>query len=71
MAWETVGAVVKARFKRERVEVYRSELLYLLVKRHYRGVTEPAKLVNTTMMDARKHEPDKNIIKGLIDKLKG
>lgn len=61
--------LLKARYKREKVEAYNSELLYLLVKMHYDGVKAPNQFIDDIWNGKRTQKPDKEIIPNLLKKL--
>lgn len=59
-----------ARFKREKVQAYQSELVYLMVKRHYTGVTAPSEFADKVWKPPVKRKPDREIVSDLISKLR-
>ena len=58
-----------ARARRERLDLYRDELIYLLVKRHYQGVTTPTEMSEKLMKPSRRPKPAKKVIADVIRKL--
>ena len=64
-----LGNLLVARLKRERLETYQSELMYLLVKRQYRGVESPAELAERVYKPPTKPKPAKQIIADIKRKL--
>lgn len=71
--FRTIGPVLRARFKRERVEIYNADLVYLLVKRYYENVDAPGEHADKVMMPKADANPQKDgsIIDNLIKKLGG
>jgi len=61
--------VLRARHKKQKAEMYGTELLYLLVKRYYDGVTAPHEHFNNIWLGQKAQEPDNKIIPNLIKRL--
>jgi len=65
-------SVLAARVRREQIERYQTELIYLLVKRHYDGVISPGEYVNSVWMPERIDKRDsKTIVSDMVKKLGG
>ena len=64
-----LGSLLVARLKRERIESYKSELTYLLVKRQYRGVESPAEVAERIYKPPTKPKAAKQIIADILQKL--
>lgn len=65
----TLGQLLVARRKREQIETYRSHMVYLLAKKHYKGITPPQDFERSVMEIRRKAVPDGNIIDSIRKKL--
>lgn len=65
-------SVLAARVRQEQIEQYQTELIYLLVKRHYDGVITPGEYVKTVWMPERIDKRDsKTIVSDMVKKLGG
>ena len=68
---QSLGTLLRARHKREKIANYNTELLYLLAKTRYEGITPPNEFVNELYYGQRQKESDGKIVDGLIKKLAG
>ena len=68
---QSLGTLLKARHKREKIENYKTELLYLLTKTRYEGITPPNEFVNELYYGQRQKKDDVKIVDNLIKKLTG
>ena len=69
LSTRALGTLLKARYKRERLETHKAELVYLLVKRHYKGVTSPSEAVEMLFDPKTKPKSASQIRRDLIAKL--
>lgn len=60
--------LLRAQSKRERKRMYGDEMLYLLVKRHYKGVDSPQDL-HKALTTPRKALPKEKVIASILRKL--
>ena len=67
----SLGTLLIARMKQEKLMIYGQHLLYLDVKRHYKGVTEPKDFCEELFSPKREQKPDNDIIPDLIKRLGG
>jgi len=65
----SLGTLLIARLKQEKVEIYRQHLLYLDVKRHYKGLVAPKDFYEEMFAPRRQYKPDNEIIPDLIKRL--
>lgn len=63
-----LGAL-KARARRDRLTLYRDELIYLDVKRHYRGVTSPTDMSKRLMEQEHIEKTAQQVIADILKKL--
>ena len=63
-----MGAL-NARARRDRLALYRDELIYLDVKRHYSGVTNPPDVSKRLIEQERIDKPAKQVIADILKKL--
>lgn len=59
-----------ARARREKMQMYQQELIYLLVKRFYSGVSSPSEVEKKIYKPRVIRKPDKAIVSGLIERLR-
>ena len=64
-----LGSLLAARLKMEKIRLYDSNLLHLLVKKSYKDVTAPADYVNALLMPPPKPLSKKEVIAELKKKL--
>lgn len=68
---QSLGVLLQARFKREKIENYKTELIYLLAKTRFDGITPPNEFVNEIYYGQRQKKADVKIVDNLIKKLTG
>jgi len=66
-----LSGVLQARFKQEKIDNYRNELIYLLVKTRYENVISPNEFVNNLYRSKKREDSAETIINKLIKKLRG
>ena len=71
LSMRTLGSLLVARLKRERMESYQSQLTYLLVKRSFPDVAPPHEYAEKIMKTQPKPKSAKQIIGGVLKKLGG
>ena len=64
-----LNSMLVARARRDRLALYRDELIYYDVKRHYRGVTSPTDVYKKLMEQERIDKPASQIISDILRKL--
>ena len=64
-----LGTLLKARMKREKIEAYHRQMLYLGVKLKYKQLTSPDEYAKELMEIKRKPKPKEEIISDIIAKL--
>jgi len=60
---------MEARARRDRIELHKADLLHLLVKMHYNGVTSPSEAEEKLMDQQRKEKSAADIISDIKRKL--
>lgn len=71
LSMTAISGALAARARRERMDLYRTELLYLDVKRHYKGLDKPVDIMHRIMDDERKSKPAEKVIADILKKLGG
>lgn len=64
-----ISGALQARARRERLDLYKTELLYLDAKRHYKGLEKPTEVAERIMNQQHKDKPVKQVIADILKKL--
>lgn len=67
----SLGTLLRARAKTERVENYSRDLVYMLAKHYYDGLPVPSEVVAETMKPPAKPPTARDVIDGVRRKLRG
>lgn len=65
----SLAGMLKARARRDRLDLYRTELIYLDIKRHYKGLDKPTEIAARLMDQEHMAKPVKQIIADILRKL--